>query len=328
MDAISFESYKIRQSLIEEAQDKIFFENISGSEKSKKSGYEIAQETFKLSKLMNEGLSKISDESERKQKSDEYYLLLNMIDFLEDKIVKIGGNLKEIYNQMELQQYKEVFTLTISEIQLLLHLFWKEEQLEWLKQTSMLSKINPFNIFCELLSKSKFEFSKNVETNDIFLTLRPYTDLEDLDCKLFIDSCYEKYDKNLSTHMLGDVTKDEKGKCYYKFKNKHFQILDHWGSHLIVEDGKSSIRQAILRDSCSFGAPYINELALELKVESFKIIKNSYERKKFLEVDEMQEISEFQDFISKFNCEIILNNLRILHNELSMAYKNLKFQEK
>ena len=84
MDAISFESYKIRQSLIEGAQDKIFFENISGSEKSKKSGYEIAQETFKLSKLMNEGLSKISDESERKQKSDEYYLLLNMIDFLED----------------------------------------------------------------------------------------------------------------------------------------------------------------------------------------------------------------------------------------------------
>ena len=181
-------------------------------------------------------------------------------------------DLKEIYNQMELQQYKEVFTLTISEIQLLLHLFWKEEQLEWLKQTSMLSKINPFNIFCELLSKSKFEFSKNVETNDIFLTLRPYTDLEDLDCKLFVDSCYEKYDKNLSTHMLGDVTKDGKGKCYYKFKNKRFQLLDHWGSHLIIEDGKSSIRQAILRDSCSFGAPYINELALELKVESFKII--------------------------------------------------------
>lgn len=362
MDAISFEGYKVRQSLIEDTQDKIFFENTMGSEESKKSGYQIAQETFKLSKLMNEGLSKISDESERKRKSDEYYLLLNMIDFLEDKIAKMGGDLKEIYNQMELQQYKEVFTLTIPEIQLLLHVFWKEKQLEWLKQTSMLSKINPFNIFCELITKSEIKFSRNSEydeNNDhdivlskskkigIYLSLCPYIDLEDFDNELFIDLFYENANNSSCTKRSGFVTKNKKGECCYKFKGKFFPILDYWGNNLIIENENAEIKDDIERiksitnenikirkcisneiDEYSKKNPYIDGFDLEFKVEFLKVIKEHYESKKFLDVQEMQQISEFQDFVSKFNCEIILNNLRILHNELSMACKNLKYQKK
>ena len=74
----------------------------------KQAGYQIAQGAITSASIMCQGLAKISDEMEQRRKQEEYYLLLKQIDETEDKIKRLDGDLRAIYDNME-NKIKKMF---------------------------------------------------------------------------------------------------------------------------------------------------------------------------------------------------------------------------
>lgn len=108
MGSISYDANKLYETLKGKAKDEEVQKALDANEESVN---KTARTVLQFSKTMTTGLSKISDEMEKKRKTDEFYLLLDLIDSLEDKIIGLGGNLKEIYDNLDFNK-KDPITIT------------------------------------------------------------------------------------------------------------------------------------------------------------------------------------------------------------------------
>lgn len=167
------------------------------------SGREIAKAIFNTSSVMNESLAEIADELERKRKTEEYYRLLSLIDSLENKIIKLNGDVKSIYDKLPLNYNKPV-KLTIQEMQLITRMC-SEETLELVCKTSIIRGMNPMDLIYELLTKSKFIFVPKGESYtyvDRIIAIPLTYDRECANWKLVIDT-YKTHDEDAICFKYG-----------------------------------------------------------------------------------------------------------------------------
>lgn len=78
------------------------------------------------------GLVVLQNESERIRYTDEYNHLIDKIDSIEDKILELGGNLEQIYNNIQIPPISPL-KINVGDVLLLTHIFNKDELYEWLK---------------------------------------------------------------------------------------------------------------------------------------------------------------------------------------------------
>ena len=120
---------------------------------------------FQTSESILKGLIVLSDEAERRRYTDEYYLLIDKIDSIEDKLLELGGDLEQIYGNLQLLPNYPVIINT-DEILLLAHIFNKDEYCEWLKCAIMATGITkPLDILLFLHS----HYSIKARDNLLFL---------------------------------------------------------------------------------------------------------------------------------------------------------------
>ena len=304
MSSISYDANKLYETLKGKAKDEEVQKALDANEESVN---KTARTVLQFSKTMTTGLSKISDEMERKRKTDEFYLLLDLIDSLEDKIIGLGGNLKEIYDNLDFNK-KDPITITDSEI-LMLYKLLNEEQLKWLLNASKKDLVNPLKIFCQIFARYTIRFEdiwngKNYNGHMVAYSIpSPIGDIA-------LGIAKENKDNNETIwnfEPFGWLHKKRgEQERYFEIVNKKFK----------------------LKSSGSFMA-YINDSDskhIELKGELLSSIKRLFENITYLSEKQMENIDKFQVVISEINCDIILDNLRTLHSELLIIHKQLKMQ--
>lgn len=294
------------------------------------SNKEIARSIFNSSKLILQGLNRIADELERKRKTEEYYLLLEKIELFEEQIIAKGGDLKKIYDEMEFE-YKQPIILNDIQIQILINSFAYENSLEWLKTMTKFYQINPFDIFCSILAGSKLRV--NPKSGHIDAVNDDYSFL----CKniagyranLYLDLYFDEfwYRKQRKIYF------DEELKCqvleidFDEQKSKVFPLFTYGGEPLDMEDYEEWADCRSREGSFDVGA--IFECDIDTKIALVKEMIHYFKVKRYdLDIEMINFISRFKDFISEVNSDIILNNLRGIHSGLLTAYKDLKMNNK
>lgn len=277
------------------------------------SGKDIAKAIFNTANMMSEGLAKITDEMERKRKTEEYYRLLDLIDSLEDKIIALNGDVGTIYDKLSFE-YKAPANLTIQEIQLITRMC-SPELLEWLCKTCVTRALNPMVLICELISKSDLKFSDGHRGKTIIATVnKEYYDRRNCPWKLLVagTNIFEDSDFERAYYFEygGKVAITEGIIPVYEMNGEEFTILCSSGpkkSHYLYTGDYISCTE-------------------EEKGKILGYILNSLKEIEYLGNKEMDKINSFKTFVDQLNCDIILGNLRNLHTELLNKYKELKLK--
>lgn len=135
---------------IQEGLQKIAINNKEIAEAKREAGRLTANAVLEAGRLVENGLAQIADEMRRRTYTDEYYLLLDRIDSLEDKIIaRSGKKIQEIYDSLE-NNYIPTIALSNSEI-LTMYSCMSEETMEWFKNVASMYKVNPWNVFYNAL---------------------------------------------------------------------------------------------------------------------------------------------------------------------------------
>lgn len=277
--------------------------------------HEIAQSIFNSSKLILEGFAQIANELERKRNMEEYYMLLDRIEALEDKIIAKGEDLQRVYDEMEME-YKEPITLTNGQIQIILNGFRCKGQLKWLEAMTKFYQINPFYIFCDFLRDAKISLNG---TRELWLVNSNYQNIDEYECNLYFIPRVNKVGKICYNSELG---------CQVLETNslKVFQLTD--GKFPIEYEDYNEWEMASRTKKEYFISSFF-ECDVDTKIAWLKEMINYYEtdRDRFT-VDNINKISEFKNFISVVNSQIMLSNLRAMHSSLLMKYKSIKLNKK
>ena len=99
MTAAHGASIEIAGNAIQEGLEAVAASNLEIAKAIKEAGKLSAHAILEAGQLVESGLARIADEMRRRTYMEEYYLLLDRIDSLEDKIVaKSGKKIQEIYD--------------------------------------------------------------------------------------------------------------------------------------------------------------------------------------------------------------------------------------
>lgn len=293
----------------------------------KESGANISTAILESSSKITGGLSKISDEMERKRKTEEYYALLDLIDKIEDKIIGRGGNLKNIYDNIDYSNSPKIINLTIPEIRLIMRLI-NEEQKEWLMHACKLKCLNPLHVLYGIIKDSEVVIKRLDEGMRLFIDETPIgklhiATLEENDRIWVSDNTKLSFLETLDTKLSGHR------------KNVFLQVVTGNAKLLtcpVIDDyeSDSSYHDRYTYSLCG----YVNfeigdygcelECSTEMKAALLDNVIRYYENTSFMSTDEMKELFSWQAIISELNYEITLINLRKIHEALLNAYKSLK----
>lgn len=292
-------------------------------------GQKVAKALVTSSQLMFQGLSNMADEMERKRKTDEYYGLLDRIDTLEDKLIlaqikksktQLGFGepseptiLEKVYTRVNLEM-KSTIQLSDSAVELLMYLFSREENRNWLIETSKFYEMSPMKVLVKLFDHYR------AETDGYYLKIWFY-----------------KVNRNFKIELLKSVKENEKdfGGFYFltdeqilawKYGQKVFPV----GVCQRKKDGSYTYDGVIEGDASKINLG-TNTFYFNCDEETISNwlteLQKRFERDEWLSVERMKRIKEFQNIISEINCDIILNNLRNLHAELQSAYLSYKMEQ-
>lgn len=135
--------------VVERGLRRIACSNKEIAEAIKDAGKINANAILEAGQLIETGLAQIADEMRRKTYTEEYYLLLDRIDSLEDKIVAKGGKLQEIYDSLG-TEYISPIDLSFPEI-LTMWYYTDKDSMSWFKIVASTYKVNPWNVFVNVL---------------------------------------------------------------------------------------------------------------------------------------------------------------------------------
>lgn len=304
----------------------------------KQAGYQIAQGAITAARIMYQGLAEISDEMEQRRKQEEYYLLLNRIDEAEDKILKLHGDLRAIYDNMDFSDIPEVFELGLHEILVILELFHEAESYDWLVSTSRLTLSNPFSIACGFLVSSGFKFKADL---DDYKKQRISLHLGG---RLGAEYLYRVNDDGSFAFLNGRVSVRNAEEVNIIFNTEH-----HSTQEMIVipitslkESGWSRRYEEENLNSIYFSNGYYlagrmlststYEVPIPLNCYRVKVIvaellkKHEHTTLCDLGADRVSDVSNLKALEAQINCEIILSQLRYIDGMLRKAYWELKLK--
>lgn len=279
-----------------------------------KSNEKIAKAIIESSTIITEGLTKIADEMERKRKTEEYYRLLDLIDATENKIIALGGNIKDTYENINFS-YVEPVQLSIPDIRVITQVF-NEENMEWLQKTCVLHLLNPLHFLFEVISKSRFEFKVEWSNGNKQIYLVAVSTDWNMEWKLRVDESSYSNQTVVDFDLGGAFKINENGECTFDWEEDSLKVCRYSRDQYKapVDKKAKEVIDSRLWIACTD----------EDKGRLLGHVREGFEKETFLTVGEMDEIMAFQTFVSQLNCDIILGNLRNLHTELLNAYKELK----
>ncbi len=229
--------------------------------------YKIVDGIWASSHSTLEGLSKIEDETERKRSTDEYYQLLDRIDLLEDKIIQLGGNLKQIYATAKFKHTKPI-TFKPDDIWLIAFCCeFKEERIEWFKCAIIDNK-----------EKNLFKMLQNI----------------------LLDSHLHRVSVGPRQYEVKLVASSKLCQSFDLYLQADYR--DEWW--LDVTDDKKNTR--------SIWSFWMHSKADKLR------------RCDYLDSTKRKIVQRFNNFISAYNSQLMISNLRAIHNILLIEYKKLK----
>lgn len=218
------DSIDVAGKKIQEGLTKIACSNREIAKAIKEAGKTNANAVLKAGQLIETGLAQIADEMRRKTYMEEYYLLLDRIDSLEDKIVaKCGKKIQEIYDSLG-TEYIPPIALSDSEI-LTMYSCISEETMEWFKMVASMYKVSPWSVFNNIL---------NVCEGMVYYRLlqEPYKvayySIHRM--PIYYNGCYtEEYADNLSSYSYNRKHSTDNSttiKCSVEFVKKKFDDLE------------------------------------------------------------------------------------------------------
>ena len=302
----------------------------------KQAGYQIAQGAITSASIMCQGLAKISDEMEQRRKQEEYYLLLNQIDATEDKIKRLDGDLRAIYDNMDFSDIPEVFELSLPEILVILELFGETKPYDWLVSTSRITLSNPFSIVCGFLVSSGFKFKADCdEYKKQRISLH-------LGGRLGAKYLYRVNDDGSFAFLNGRVSFYKGEPVRIIFNTEHHSTMQKivipitslkesdWSrryeeenpDRIYFSNGYYLAGRMLSTRTYELSIPLNSVRVIAIVAELMK--KHEHTTLYDLCDDRVSDVSNLKALEAQINCEIILSQLRYIDGMLRKAYRDLK----
>ncbi len=273
------------------------------------SGRRIAQALIYQSSIISTSIQKLTDEIERKNKLDEFYMLLDKIERYEDILIEIGV-IREAYNNLRMIVYP-TFELDNRLIYLLSK--FKGRMLKRVMQLSLIMRRNPIIVLIDLLTNMDYYVVTGGDRNLLILTYSSTNTVNEED-----------------TFMMNSELwyyNDETRRFYFKFNTKNMFIGDY---HYDVE--RSIFLELYIK---LHTGDYLR--CRKLKTENPEnigtlIVENLYNdivstgNEREMNLCYQGAFSEIKEQIDRANQEIQMENLRSLYINLRECVKDYKIK--
>lgn len=264
--------------------------NLLSADKIAQSNQLIAASITRLGFFTYNALTSISTEMKTRREMDEYYLLEDRIDSLHEKIIREGGDLLELYNEMR-SRITVPIDLTEEDCTVIYNLIKTPQDLDWLIDQ------------CSYYGKSPIEMVKKL--------------FKDSDWTL--DMKNRKFIFSPPSSLFDD---DFPVFCIY-----YDEILDRFPK--LPDNGRWTWKRHSIRCKKNGGSVYL-DYKLSFNEQTALAFYESYKKHLFAwlacegdtvpSADKRRVVSKLQIYVNARNYQIVLNNLRLLYEELRIAY--------